>query len=382
MQHLDFRTIPTHFGETRVAAARPFDARVASPIECRTHYINNLSVSITVVWRSGFRIRLEPVPNMDNNRLVIRTTVMVDQSVKNDVERVLSMVNENSSPELQAMRTAFIQQNQGNTYRGASIILDYPISHDQLRNYGGSIYHNELDCVISLMDLEEAPLHPYSESGKLSQTVIGSPVDHGGPSFAYAVEIVDNCGKQGARYMNMSGKIYKIIPKKDPERRDGIYIVSNKPANGALDNGGVVATHYPFELAETDLGLYPTYSEALNLGDVSTARKEELARLEHQNKVLAQEMQGLRQQHEREMLEQQNELRRTELERDRLNIKIAEQEQQMARERAELKDQYEKRSYERKDQSEILKILPSIVVGIGAVFMAIRTFFPPTKSFI
>jgi hypothetical protein len=377
MDKLDFTSIPTHFGDARVAAVRPGEARTHSPIECRTHYVNNLSVDVTVVLRSGLRFRLEPVPNMSSNRLIIRTTVTVDQTVRNDVERVLSTVNEHSTAEMQAMRNAFVQQNQGNTYRGATMILDYPLSFDELRSYGGSIYHKELDCVVSLRGLDEAPLHPHSEAGIRSQTVIGSPVEHGGPSFAYAVEIVDNFGREGPRYMNMSGQIYKITPKKDPERRDGIYIVTNKPNTGDIDTDGVICnTHYPFSLAESDLGLYKSYSEALNLGDISTARKEELANLEHTNRVLAAEMQGLRQQHEREMIEQQNNLKRLELERDRLSLTIAEQEQKMARERLELKDHYEKLSYERKDSSEILKVLPSIVVGIGAIFMAIKTFYP------
>ncbi len=382
MNQLDFTSIPTHFGETRVASARPVELRTASPLDCRTHYINNLTVPITIAWRSGLRVQLPPIPNLENNRFVIRTTVNIDQTVKSDVERVLSAVTEQSSAELQAMRHAFIHQNQGNTYRSASIVLDYPISFDQLRNYGGSIYHNEMDCVISLLPLEEAPPHPYSEAGKRSQTVVSSPVEHGGPSFAYAVEMVDNFAKHGPRYMNMGGKIYKIMPKKDPTRRDGFYIVSNRPSNGDASDGGVVVTHYPFELGESDLGLYESYSEALNLGDVSLARKEALAEMEHQNKTLGMELQNMRQRHEREMAEQMERLKILELERDKRAAEWAQKEQEMARERAHWKDKYEQRSYERKDSSEALKVLPSIIIGLGAILVAVKAVLGgPSKVF-
>ncbi|MNU19556.1 hypothetical protein D3C71_77850 [compost metagenome] len=372
MNQLDFTSIPTHFGETRGAAARPLELKSTAPIECRSHYINNLTVPVTIVWRSGFSFSLPPVPNLDTNRLIIRTTLNIDQTVKNDVARVLSAVDDNSTQEMIAMRNAFIQQNQGNTYRGASIVLDYPMSFDELRRYGGSVYHNELDCVISLLPLAEAPLHPHSEAGRRSQTVVSSPVTHGGPSFAYAVEMVDNFGRHGPRYLNMNGQIYKITPKKDSTRRDGFYIVSNMPTEGDRATDEVVVTHYPFELGESDLSLYESYSEALNLGDTSLTRKEELASLEHSNRVMAADMQRMRSDHEREMLEKQARMKELEMERDRRAADYAEQEQNMAQERAEMKDKYEKRSYERKDNSEALKVLPSIIVGLGAIFMAIR----------
>jgi len=373
MNQLDFTSIPTHFGETRGAPARPLELNSIKPIECKSTYINNLSVPVTIVWRSGFRFSLPPVPNLDSNRLIIRTTINIDQSVKNDVERVLSAVDENSTREMVAMRQAFIGQNQGNTYRGASIVLDYPMSLDELRNYGGSVYHNELDCVISLLPVDKAPLHPHSEAGKRSQTVVSSPVTHGGPSFAYAVEMVDNSGRYGPRYLNMNGQIYKITPKKDSSRRDGFFIVSNAPAQGDRADNAVTVTHYPFELGESDLGLYESYSEALNLGDTSLSRKEELASLEHNNRVMAAEMVRMRADHERTMLEKQAELKRLEMERDKRAAEYAQKEQEMAQERAEMKDRYEKRSYERKDNSEALKVLPSIIVGLGAILVAIKT---------
>ena len=382
MNNLDFRTFPTHFGETRVASARPLELKTCSPIDFRHHYINNLSVPVTIVWRSGLRVQLPPVPNLDSNRLIIRTTINIDQTVKNDVERVLSTVTESSPAELQAMRTAFIQQNQGNTYRSASIVLDYPMSFDELRNFGGSIYHNEMDCVISLLSLEEAPVHPYSMAGRLSQTAVSSPVEHGGPSFAYAVEMIDNFGKHGARYVNISGKVYKIEPKKDPTRCDGFWIISNRPTNGETGDGAVRGVHYPFELGESDLGLYGSYSEALNLGDMSLARKEALAEMEHQNKIMAAELVNIRQRHEREMASQQELLRNLELERDRRAAEWAQKEQDLARERAEWKDKYEQRSYERKDNSEALKVLPSIIIGLGAILVAVKAVMGgPAKVF-
>jgi len=59
-----------------------------------------------------------------------------------------------------------------------------------------------------------------------------------------------------------------------------------------------------------------------------------------------------------------------------------EYQRKMERERAQMKDDYERKSHERKDHSESLKFLPTIIVGIGAIMVAIKTLLSSSqKSF-
>lgn len=43
--------------------------------------------------------------------------------------------------------------------------------------------------------------------------------------------------------------------------------------------------------------------------------------------------------------------------------------------RQRVKDHYEDKSYVRKESSEAVKFIPGIIVGIGAIFMAMRSIF-------
>lgn len=380
MQTLNLTSIPTHFGEARIAQMGPRDrSNGISPIEHRLTYINNLPVPVVVAWRSGLKFTLQPNPSLENQSLLMRTEIIVTPQVKFDIQRLLSAVDDNSTAELKSMRDAFKLQVKGNFHGGATLVLDYPLTLDKLREFGGTVYYSELDCVVSLLQLEDVPPHPYSEAGRRSQTITDSPIDHGRAGFGYAVEIVDNAGKYGERYLNISGTVYKVSPMKDWERRDGIYIVSNYAARGELGPDGLNVTHYPFELAEADLGLYRSFDEAKHLGDISTGRKEHLASLEHQLTIAKAELQRAKVEHDTDMVERNRELQRLEAETVRLKGDRDRLEHEHTLERARLKDYYESRAHFRKDHSEAIKILPSIIVGIGAIFMAIKTFFPSGK---
>jgi hypothetical protein len=262
-----------------------------------------------------------------------------------------------------------------NSYRGATIVLDYPLTLEQLQTYGGTIYFSELDIVVSLLPPEEMPAHPYSEEGRRSQVIAGSPIDHGGVGFGYAVEIVDNHERYGDRFLNIGGNVYKVKTKKDLERRDGVYIISNYAANGQLGKPGVRVTFCAFDKAQEDLGLYKTYDEAMHLGDLSTARKQELLTMEHELVKSKQEAAAEKVRFDRELTAAQHEVKRIEQENTRLAARNQMLEHDLTMERQRLKDFFDARAYQRKDSSEALKILPSIILGIGALVVALRSLF-------
>lgn len=373
--------IPSHFGDVAVARPGPRDMPrfgQLNPITYKVSYINNLSKAVTVVWRSGLRFVLPPQRGMESNKLVVRVEITIDASAAPDIRRQLSAVNDASSSELKALREAFTVKILENTYGGATLILDYPLSLEQLHACGGSVYYHELDSVISLHDHQSAPPHPYSEEGRNLRLIEASDLGLSGIGFGYSVEIIDNNKSYGDRFLNIGNKVYKVAAQKDRDRRDGIYVIANHPTQGEIGREGRDVQYHPFEGAEEKLGIFKSAEDALNLGDASLARKHEIVSLEHNLAKQKIELQETKNAHQKEMLEKETELKRVETERDRQTRIITEMreaaEHSMKMERERAKSYYEDRAYDRKDTNEVLKFLPSIIVGIGAVLMAIKTF--------
>jgi hypothetical protein len=149
---------------------------------------------------------------------------------------------------------------------------------------------------------------------------------------------------------------------------------------------GVEVTRHAFEGAEDSVGLYRTYDEALNLGDLTTARKNSLAQLEHDNLTLQREIANMKSAQSQEAAENdrvmrdltsQHEREKLALEEKRLKSEseAKEREAVLERQRQEMKDYYEQRSLNRKDNSEVVKVLPAIIVGIGAAIAVLMKIF-------
>lgn len=75
------------------------------------------------------------------------------------------------------------------------------------------------------------------------------------------------------------------------------------------------------------------------------------------------------------MVEMDREVKRLQRESAESQAELERVRQKEELERQRIKDYYEDRAFSRKDNNEALKIIPSIVVGIGAVFMAIKSIF-------
>jgi hypothetical protein len=374
MMHMQ-STPHTLFGDVQISPVRPQDRKINhSPIETRLTYLNHTNHPITVEWRSGLKCVLRPEPNFETNKLIVRVEITIHPQVKLDIQRVLSAVTDAASAEMKAMRTSFNLSLKAGHYGSIVMILDYSLTVEQLRQFGGSVYYHEVDCVFSLLSLEHSPPHPHSPAGR-NLCLIDADGDGNMTGFRYSIEIIDNAGKFGDRYLNIGNKVYRAPAQKDHERRDGVYVVSNEPVEGQIEMSERKVQLYSFEQAKEQLGLYRTPEEAMNLGDVSQAKKEELLNLEHQIQVEKAELARERQQHEKEMLDKEKALKEAEEARDR-NARVidemrSEQEHRQKLERERVKDYYEDRSYERKDSNETLKFLPTLILGIGAAVAAV-----------
>jgi hypothetical protein len=317
---------------------------------------------------------------MFNKKLIIRTTMIMNAAIKLDTQHILSGVtDDSSSSELIALRNAFNEHEKKTYYSGAKLVLDYPVSYDQLRANGGTIYHHELDCVISILPIEYAPQHPFSNSAKEANSIQSNLVHQDNKCFGYSVELIDSAKRYGDRYLNIGNKVYRVTTKTDGSRKDGIYVVSNNPVTGKFDVTDVKVNYFTFEEAQEKVGLFKTHEEALNLGDVSLAKKMEMAALEQTLLAMKHETQIAKQSHELEIIEKNKELKRLEMEASRHAQVMLEMKERVdivsALERQRIKDHFEDTSHSRKEQTEIIKWIPAMIIGAGAICTAIASTF-------
>jgi hypothetical protein len=384
--------VPSFFGDIAVAPMGPNELNRAvvrnPPIEYRLTYINNLHEPVTIGWRNGIKFTLDPIHEVGKSELIARVDLYIAPDIVPDIQRLVSKVTDASSIELKALRDAFISNQLNKTYRGAQITLDYPISIAKLNELGGTIYYHELDCIISLRSIADSPPHPYSEDGRDLTIVDATSSQLSSLGFGYSVELVDNNQEYGDRYLNIGRKVFPIRAIKDPTRRPGIYVVSNHSVKGAVGQEGRTVRRYPFEEAEEQLGIFKTAELAASYGDIPMANKQELLEKEHLLAKLRLESQEQAYNHKQEIAARDRENAILQMERD-VNARRIEEvrdsaEHAMKMERERMKDFFDRRMYDRKDSHEIMKWIPSILVGLGSIFMALKAFgvikAPPVAS--
>lgn len=369
----------THFGEVFNAHPGPHRILGDQAFRVTKSYINNLSVPVTVGIRNGAKFILPSIPDCNCNKFIARTEMMLSRRVANDFIRFFSLINDKSSMELQALKEAYSCRITTSTIGSVNLILDYKVSIQEIQRRGGSIYFHEIDDVISLLPIDEAPLHPYSEFGR-ENLATDRITGEDSLNFYYEIEIIDNVGKLSDRYVNIHNEIFRVTPRKHKNKRDGIYIVSSAAAFGESGPERLVQKHFSLESSEVVNFLFSSYEEALNRGNFDAARKEELTRLEHQIQTEKLNLAKLKNAHEKEMLEMDQKYKVIEADRLKQQAEIdllrAEKEMRNKLEQMRIKDMYEERSYRRKDESELMKHVPAAIMGIGTIFMMIKTFMP------
>jgi hypothetical protein len=376
-----FDPVPSYFGEpVRTPEGTLNHRTMHSPVEYRTAFANNLGVPVTIAMRNGLKFVVPPEPSTYYKTFVIRVYITIKPSAYDSVMQALSAALAGQSKEMETLGEAVKCSFNGNAWNGGSVVLDYELTYEQLTKLGGSVYYHDVDFVVSLESVTAPIHHPHSEKGRAQQVVIESSLaskelhehNKGEMGFGYAITMIDNHGVHGARYINISNKVYRITPSRDPSKRDGIFIVSNHSMSSKGGNGSFESRWYDFENAEEALGLYRTLDEALYGGDKSLAAKDSLLKAQAEVERMKAERQRVDELNAIEKARYDAEMRerdfKLEQEREAVAKERAEREYQETVRLRELKDHYEERSYVRKDTSEGLKFLPTLMVGLATLF--------------
>ena len=382
------QNIQTHYGKVQIPAIRVGQPETGGITHFRIHtrYINNTTQIVRAKLRSGLEMCFPAVPSRTSHahdrQFVVRKELIVGPTCVAAMREYFAGLGEDISAELNAFRQVYLKVHDDVYKFGAaremSCVIEFAFSEGDLQKNAGIFYHDELDTLFKFGQEAFNQPHPNSAEGRKRKTTAAAEALRMEYGFIYWIELIDNLGKEGNRFVSICNQVYQIAAKADKNRADGVYIVSSAATNGTLNPNETITEFKSYEEAERDNGLYRTYVLAASSGDVAGLRKQELADLAHANEVERQNYQREKQRHDAEMEEKNRELKNLEHERTLTNRALDDlkrnQEYISEIQRQHLKDQMDKKSTDRKDTSELIKFLPTILAAVGTILMAWKAF--------
>jgi hypothetical protein len=382
--------VVTFYGKVRIATIKPGDTEQGglTHFQVNTRYVNNTRQIVRVKHRSNLETSFPAVPVRSpyahDEMFIVRKELVVSITCIEAMRSYFVNLPEGGevTSELECFRRAFLQVYENvfrvHQPRELRAVVEHTFTEKDLESHGGIFYHDELDLLIKTGDAPFEIAHPNSPLGRqhtLEERAVQLRDEHG---FIFWIEIIDNLERYDERFVPICNQVYKIVPKKDKNRPDGLYIVSSKPSAGRITSTEISTRHYPMEDIEKELGIYSSYESAKANGDVAGARRREMQEREHEFARQKQEWNETELRYKREAIERDRALKDAEAERQRQNQTMDDlrerQTHLMKMQEMQNKERFDQRQAERKDASEMIKFLPVILSGIGTILMAWSTF--------
>jgi hypothetical protein len=216
---------------------------------------------------------------------------------------------------------------------------------------------------------------------------------------------VDNDGVYGDRYLNYNGTVFKIPAVTCTQRESGIYLYKNLTSVDKISRNPTDTisffTHEECADPNSDspLELFRTGSEAVSYGDINKRLEFKQKEVEREHKQLLMTLEKEREELKSERIKEEAHIAKLkkELEEEKIAVehqkrieeetlrvnkeKVKLRNEELEKEKRELehrlsmeslrrKDYYEDRSYTRKDNSDLLKYLPTLITAGMALFAA------------
>lgn len=340
--------------------------------ETRTRLINTTGQDITVGYRNGLKVTIPSDIQGNNHTFVVRIEIAVPKGIVSDLHNTLNKARSNEIVALGLMRDEMGRSvREKNIYdRNTILTLDYPISVNELLHKNNSVYYHDIDLVVSLDPPELVPPHPESWEGRAKRLDMPE-YDQSDAKLHYSIKVIDNTGLRSRFYTTIGSVVYMVPVVMGKGQENGIYIQRPIPVDTGT-NGNIKPKLERYDFDETEvleaLGIYSNYDDALNRGDVASVRKRQLVDKEQQTKLLDH-------QYKNDRLEREREGWKDELERLQMQIEHERENHRHEMQKMERKDYYEERSYYRKDSSEMAKYLPTVIMSVGAIVVALSGLF-------
>lgn len=356
-----------------------------TPFATSTSYHNFTGRNVTIGLRNGLKVVIPKETGkiaMNTDALfMIRVTYTLKAEIKEQLIATMSGVYAEESPELFLIKEMVATTISTRGYwNEISIVMEYIVTLEELIAYQKSVYFHQVDIVVSLLD-EGMPDHPYSERNVAERVARESGavklLEQNQATFAYGIMIVDNQQRLNKRYINIQGIVYRVDPVVDATKKDGVWLTTNGTIDEELPVGETKGIYYELAEAEKKLGLYKTYEEALTCGDQTLITKREAT--EREMELTLEKNRLLTIKNDFEIAAAEREAKIKELE-DRCKmsaLELAAKQKMFELEndtfKLQQKNYYDKINQDRKNNGEVIKILPTIIVGIGACIVAFRS---------
>lgn len=352
---------------------------------------NGTGEDVTIVTRTGVQIEIPPLRGARFHHFAIVSKYRLGFNVNVDTSGLLNDEGHKTSLEAEKIDGALfrdgIRPGQG---LAPEAEIEYRISRQEFHEHGGSLYLPNLDLCLSVLNRHYVPRHPFSKAGLRQAMIENDPFLSRGEGLSYQIRIVDSRDQFGHRYVNVGGKVYLIRPTRHSDVADGVYVSRPVPAAGETPMLLPQSDYYSFEEADEALRLYKTFMEAKTHGDPQVEYKRELDERNHQLKREKQDWDQLahernvewetqkrawereREEAKREQAQREEELKRRDAELSRMEHDYSLREAQIKRDTLLLKEVFDERNHRRKELIEVLKYVPALVTGVGAIFAAYK----------
>lgn len=378
--------------QNRYVAFRPSKVTVDQGTPNRLHvgmrqgmeFVNGLPYHIRVCTRQGIIYTI--APDLRAQSREFRISLLQEWSTR--TEHDTSQLETLTSPVEKAIADSMLINlggMMGSTKMGC---ITTSITASDFEINGGTLYLESLDILVSTRP--GSLVHPHSPLGRDLALIRDTQGAAHEDAASFIIRIVDNARKVGHLFINLNGDVFRVPARVDTSMEDGIYVIKSGVSEGDFEPQAPTVIYYGFEEGKEKLKLFNTVREAKVMGDVDAnldadykmrlaeVRNEELRlkgivaennieleTVKHRVKQLELELDDEKRKGEMAKLRYEEDLRRQKAELDTLNHQL--NMRSMTR-----KDYYEERSADRKDQSEILKWLPTIIVAAGAIILGLR----------
>lgn len=367
-------------------------------------YHNFLPFDVVVVMKNGLKLTIPSKANVYREKtFFIRQELRISDSRQTNLDKFMSHVTNKDSQEILTLHEIYISQKNVNLNNSVTAYLDYTVTIEDLKDSNGCFYYQQMDCVVSSLSYSDTPMHPFSTrgialAGSMNNISLDAvPVVRN--VLLTKIEVIDNNRQYGEHFCRILNNIYKIPSRKDLSKLDGIYLTHTE--NDIKDINGVefITEYFDFNTDLKSIGVFKTEQEAFNSADINLIRKEEILRLEHELNIHKAEFNKVKTKFDTESLHKQQELNEMsfEMKRKEHSMKLKESELsekqavfdkerkqiefELDRKRQQMKDDYEQRNNERKESQELIKMLPVLILTVGAVITAFMKFGnSPKKS--
>lgn len=316
---------------------------------------NGTYYDITVVDRQGCAMVCRKDGYGSTHKFTVETTYIVDSGTLADFISHLKSAAEKGNPDLELIIKTAENTMSVKGYGAKSITVQHSIHEDKLQaSQNGSCYVTNIDLVISLFPPAQVPPHPHSMTDRYHSFDVRDPNMSADKFGAFLkIEIVDNDGVFGTRYINVGHAVLMVRPIKDPQRGSGVYRYASLENKHTDPLSYIHCKVYEFDEADASLGLHRTREDAeWAFRDSSEEEKKKLHELQAdiQRRKLEQSMRD-------EELARQ----RSEMEAENAKAKHAYEQLKMDNDR--IRTQMETKNQAYKTTSDNFKMILAIITG-------------------